>query len=234
MKKLLPLLLGCTVICTGTAFASGPGAFPSPFKDFTYHAESYDKPELIPWYADAAVHMYDLGIVKGYDDKTFRANNNVNRGELVTMLSRLYELIRNPYTKEWGVYKNDFYTVWYPQAPGTSHQAGDDGCSSYMKFPFDIGYPVVCHDLTSTNLEEAIARNGSQFVEGDKRRELRETFMLNGRPATRVVVTTLDDPQWYAESVFVADESRKKLYELSNGAIRDPNFENFYLSFKVQ
>jgi len=43
------------------------------------------------WYAHAVESLSDKGIVKGYEDGTFKADNGVNRAELVVMLDRLQE-----------------------------------------------------------------------------------------------------------------------------------------------
>jgi len=234
-KRMVAVIVGFMMATSGIVQASGPGAFPSPFKDFQYYAEVGEDIGLIPWYGDAAVRLFNMGIVKGYEDGTFKGNNSVNRAELAVMLDRLYNKIMAPETPEWGVYSNDYFSVWYPKIAGTEYMTSDgngNNCNSFLDIKTDTMYPVTCYDATKVNVDNLIDGIGSQFREGDKRSESRSTFMLNGREATLTTVTTLDHPDWYSQSVFV--QNGNIIYGLSNGAIRDPNFELFYRSFKVK
>lgn len=187
-----------------------------------------------PWFTDAAINMYYAGIVKGYDDGSFRGGNTVTRAELVTMLDRLLSNIRDVYHQDWIRFETAYYSVWSPILGNSSRVEDADGCSSFLDGITDRAYPVFCHSGGEKGMELAISEMGSQFVENDRRRESRWEFMLNGHKAVRVVVTAFQEPRWYYESIFVLDEDTGRVFQISNGANRDPNFENFYLSFTLR
>jgi len=46
----------------------------------------------VPWAIDSIELLYDLGVVTGYDDGTFRPNNNITREEFITLLVRTFQL----------------------------------------------------------------------------------------------------------------------------------------------
>jgi hypothetical protein len=41
------------------------------------------------WYTGIVINGYKLGIIQGYDDKTFKANNSITRGEAAVMVSKV-------------------------------------------------------------------------------------------------------------------------------------------------
>lgn len=45
------------------------------------------------WYSEAVQSLTDKGIIKGYDDGTFKPSDNVNRAELAVTLNRLIDYI---------------------------------------------------------------------------------------------------------------------------------------------
>lgn len=224
------------LMTTSLVNASGPGIYGGNegFEDVYYRDGDGSVSNDHPWFADALMSMYSWGIVEGYADSTFRPNNSVNRAELVTMLDRFYNRFIQRDYKEWQTYANSQYSVWTPVLGDSSRVQSDDGCSSYIQVPHDVMFPVSCFDGGNSAMEKRIADSGSQFAEDSRRRESRWTFTLNGRTATRVVVTAFGMPDWYSESIYIVDEQSGKGYELSNGAIKDPNFEHFYLSFMLR
>ena len=46
----------------------------------------------VPWAVDSIELLYELGVVAGYPDGTFRPNNNVTREEFITLLVRTFQL----------------------------------------------------------------------------------------------------------------------------------------------
>lgn len=58
-----------------------------PIKDVYEDVNVYDN-EL--WYAGSVLLMKQLGLMQGYEDKTFRPNNPVNRAELAAILYSYY------------------------------------------------------------------------------------------------------------------------------------------------
>lgn len=74
--KLLPVLVLCLVLAFSLgAFAAGEEL---PFTDIDNH-----------WSKDAVMEMYSYGIVKGYEDNTYRPDNTVTRAEFAVMLHRV-------------------------------------------------------------------------------------------------------------------------------------------------
>lgn len=51
-----------------------------------------DVPEKA-WYTKYVKYVTDLGLMKGYEDGTFRPNNHMTRAELATVITRLCELL---------------------------------------------------------------------------------------------------------------------------------------------
>lgn len=54
---------------------------------------TFDDVEATAWYADAVAWAQETGVVNGYDDDTFRPNQNVSRQEMAVMLARYAKLI---------------------------------------------------------------------------------------------------------------------------------------------
>ncbi len=101
-------------------------------------------------------------------------------------------------------------------SPKGPHGAGYDG-----KFFISI------YDKQFSDVEPITRGMGAQFTD---RQEKRESIMINGLPALKVIVTTPSIPDWYLEEVFI--ESQDYIYEISNGAIKDDLFAKFYSSFR--
>lgn len=87
MKKILSALLTLTMMMTlftGMAFAdpgNGNGKFKGKdFKDIKGH-----------WGMETIMKMQALGILKGYDDDTFRPENTLTQAELAVIIDRLVE-----------------------------------------------------------------------------------------------------------------------------------------------
>lgn len=68
---------------------------------------------------------------------------------------------------------------------------------------------------------------GKQFSD---RKQVAKNISVNGTQATLVVTTTESVPSWYSESIIISYGSTYIV--ISNGAIKDPTFENFYSTFK--
>ena len=51
------------------------------------------------WFASAVKQLSSLGIIKGYEDGTFRPNGNITRAEFVTMVCRFFQIenVKNPF-----------------------------------------------------------------------------------------------------------------------------------------
>ena len=64
------------------------------------------------WYSSAVSSLAEKGIIKGYEDNTFRPENNVNRAELAVMLDRLINYIEGG-EYYWSLLRN-YVTTNYP------------------------------------------------------------------------------------------------------------------------
>lgn len=85
MKKFcLGLLTGLIILAIPVAFANI--AAPRPFDD-THESD---------WYYNYATDLRSIGIIEGYSDNTFRADNLVNRAEVAKFI---YETYRRLTTK---------------------------------------------------------------------------------------------------------------------------------------
>lgn len=77
MKKLPLFLLGILAGVIPTAFAA------TVFTDVDESA----------WYAEAVQSLTDKGIIRGYEDGTYKPSDNVNRAELAVTLDRLIDYL---------------------------------------------------------------------------------------------------------------------------------------------
>ena len=64
------------------------------------------------WYSSAVSSLAEKGIIKGYEDNTFRPENNVNRAELAVRLDRLINYIEGG-EYYWSLLRN-YVTTNYP------------------------------------------------------------------------------------------------------------------------
>lgn len=85
MKKFLSGLL------TGVILTSIPAAFALTTPEFKDVGET--------WYKDAVYRMANIGIIKGYENKTFQGNKDITRAEVAVMLDRLTQYIDKTYVK---------------------------------------------------------------------------------------------------------------------------------------
>ncbi len=88
---------------------------------------------------------------------------------------------------------------------------------------------LVIDEKDATTLLTEIAKMGSEFKTG--RSQLVENIEINGIPATKVTIRTLENPTWKHEQVFV--RAYEKIYEITNGGIDNNDFELFYSSFRL-
>jgi hypothetical protein len=59
-------------------------------RDFGYVSEFFtDSDSFSEWYRSDLWKLKSMGVVKGYEDGTFRPNNNVTRAEMSVMLARM-------------------------------------------------------------------------------------------------------------------------------------------------
>lgn len=210
MFKKIALVLASILLMAGAAFASGPTQY------FTDVVDG-------DWYKNSVDALYQMGVVTGYDDDTYRPENAVNRAELAVMLDRFYTYVKYPSGEEWVAYENDTYSVMYPHAGMDM-----DGCSTADDLGTDFGFSVSCHSDADTTREELIGAMGDQF--GSDRREVRETLEMNGHEALLVRVTTTTHRDWLYQAVFIEDGDA--LYMLSDAALGiNQDFEYFYASF---
>lgn len=87
------------------------GTFVGGFKDVPIDA----------WFAQAVRNMVSKGLVKGYEDNTFRPANNITRAETVTLLSRI---LLPEVTNEVVKFTDIDASAWYAEAVNTIASAG--------------------------------------------------------------------------------------------------------------
>lgn len=209
---------------TFIASASG-GALTSVFDDVDYEDD---------WFGEAVYSLYNMGVVEGVDG-SYLPGNNLNRAEMAVILSRFYDYLLYPQGEDWVEYKNDFYSVMYPNDPEYTGDIGSVAdCSSADNIQYDYGFNITCYDMGEKyNVEALIDNMGDQFEEN--RRERRSTIEVNGEDATLLSVTTIEDRDWEFNAVFIQVDSQNIIYRISDGALGYPeDFEYFYTSFLLQ
>lgn len=64
---------------------------PITYAGFSYFSDVPDD----AWYSDAVYSLAQKGIVEGYEDETYRPENNINRAEMAVMLDRLITYVES-------------------------------------------------------------------------------------------------------------------------------------------
>lgn len=80
---------------------------------------------------------------------------------------------------------------------------------------------------TNKTVDQLIADMGKQF---DDRKVKQEQIEIGSISATKVTVTTPSAETWVSEQILI--NKNNKIIDISNGAIVDANFEDFYNSFE--
>jgi hypothetical protein len=134
----------------------------------------------------------------------------------------------------WHTYRSPYgFTIQYPSDWELSEEAQEGRWLAFgPQGPHGDGYDgfqhVFVRDASKTSVEQLIAETGDQFRD---RKEVRESILLNGRPALRVIVTTASIPGWISEDIFITHGD--KIIEISNGAISHSSFPQFASSFRI-
>ncbi|MDP2631385.1 MAG: hypothetical protein Q8P30_01295 [Candidatus Uhrbacteria bacterium] len=134
------------------------------------------------------------------------------------------------YPQDWRVILEiDSKTVDYPtdavlkvsfgsEARGESSEGASDG---------EWFVSVYNGDMPSKSIAGLITGTGTQFSD---RAEKTENITINGIPAIKAVITTPSNPSWVYEAVLIEQEDR--VFFITNGAIENDSFDEFYNSFK--
>lgn len=185
------------------------------------------------WYEEAVIDLNQKGIIKGYEDATFKPSKTVNRAELSVILSRLLAFLSHPEGKEpWQQYINEEFdfTIEYP--PKWTVLPISESAIGFRPPHMQenkVQWAVLIKDYDLTTFEKIIEDMGSQFP--STRGESRQSLKLNGKEeATHVIVTTTEKPTWRHEQILV--KHFNKLYVVTNGAIENNDFELFWRSLK--
>jgi len=82
MNKHILFALALSLVAATGAYALSPPVF-------IFNDES----DFAPWYSNAVYHLEGEGVITGYNDGSFKPNQNVTRGEMALMLQRFEENI---------------------------------------------------------------------------------------------------------------------------------------------
>ncbi len=93
----------------------------------------------------------------------------------------------------------------------------------------DVQWGVRSFDSSDVTIEQVISDIGRQFV--SDRTEVRGCVYVDGIAAIKVIVTSSQIEDWYAESIVF--EHQGTIFEIGNGAVRDERFQAFYDSFRL-
>jgi len=133
-------------------------------------------------------------------------------------------------TASWKTYTNTAvgFSVKYPS---NWRLVGTETSTDMIGFgPSNVGQDIQwgINIYSGKTADQIIAEMGKQF--GTDRKVQQEQITVNGLSATKVTVTTPSIPTWIFQQILIT--SGDKIIALSNGAIIDANFDNFYNSFK--
>lgn len=138
-------------------------------------------------------------------------------------------------TVDWQVHMDysNAYSIKYPDGWGKidfDFNSGGIGVGpgEVKEGEWDTKWSVNIYNSSATTIEEVISDIGDQFEDRNEKRE-NVVIWAGNIKAIKVTVTTSQYSDWYAETVIF--EHYGKIFSISNGAIKDSNFELFYKSF---
>lgn len=90
MKKLLSVLVVTLLLCVNIPGVAGAATYPKTFTDVSENNAYYD-----------VIHkMANKGIINGYNDGTFKPNDNINRKQAAALINRVVDLKKTKNFKE--------------------------------------------------------------------------------------------------------------------------------------
>ena len=172
--------------------------------------------------------------------ETIKVSNNLDLQPVKTNQEIEQQQVTIP--PDWKIYKNDEigFEVKYPQ--NWVYQEFREGTKVGKKnTPKNVtgiwfgtpeskpgGYIWAINFYNrSQDIETVIAQDGNQFSD---RQEKRKNIKFNGIEGLYTTVITKQYPNWISETIYFTKDD--KLFEISNGAIPNKEFELFYNGFK--
>ncbi|MBI4092307.1 MAG: hypothetical protein HY420_00085 [Candidatus Kerfeldbacteria bacterium] len=152
------------------------------------------------------------------------ANNNTNANSNTNTATDL--------TAGWKTYTNTTfgYSIKYPSDWKANESTGTLKADNVgFQSPTTVGdsdWGIFVFDRQKKTIEQVIASIGSQFSD---RKESRKTVTFNGITATEVTVTTKQYNNW--DSLSLVFEKNRKVYHITNGAVANTKFTDFYSTF---
>lgn len=135
--------------------------------------------------------------------------------------------LNTTFATDWIPYTNSYYgfTIEYP----ANMRAPDVGAKEHLVFWEGAvdKWVILIEDYTLDNFESALYTVGSQFQD---RLVKKDVIQFNQIEASKITTTTPSYSFW--KSIQIVFVKNNKIFQISNGAIDDSNFERFYGSFK--
>lgn len=145
---------------------------------------------------------------------------------------------KNP-TQEWVNYTSANYNLsfFYPKGWSINDSvANSEQPRGYVGIGLtpptmsgDIQWGIQVYKSSETTIDKLINAMGDQFTD---RQVQKEKINIAGVSATKAIVTTATIPDWYYESIIISKDS--KIYQISNGAVKDDKFSTFYNSIVIK
>jgi type II secretory pathway pseudopilin PulG len=145
---------------------------------------------------------------------------------------------KNP-TQEWVNYTSTNYNLsfFYPKGWSINDSvANSEQPRGYVGIGLtpptmsgDIQWGIQVYKSSETTIDKLINAMGDQFTD---RQVQKEKINIAGVSATKAIVTTATIPEWYYESIIISKDS--KIYQISNGAVKDEKFSTFYNSIVIK
>jgi len=135
----------------------------------------------------------------------------------------------------WKTYETTDYSIEYPNNwVELKNQTDNSTIDSSIKFqPFEseenTNWQVVVYKKSKITFDKIISSFGTKFSD---RKVASDKIEFNSIPATRVVITSPGNPDYY--QAIVLTEKNDKIYAIINSKVKDSNFNSFYKSFKVK
>lgn len=220
---------------------SSPSQTNIEFETTNEHPTQPETKNLLPLYLGIFVTAIILSLLTFLAFTYYQRGLNTGISEQTVMVPTITEspsltvtTTVSPAVSDWKTYTNieQGFSIEYPnsiaQYEGEWEVQEFETFAAFRPSSMKEDYLWTITMYTNENVEDIASKSGTQFPD---RNEVAEFFWINGKGVNLHTITTESDPDWHSETVYVRDDN--KVFAISNGAVKLPEFERFYKSFRI-